>query len=128
MKYFFIAGEQSGDFHGSTLMHELKIIDDKYKFVFFGGDLMRAEAGVRPIRHIREMSFMGFWVVFKNMFKILDNLKVCKAAILKEKPDAVVLIDYPGFNLYEGARDYNLMSKYQNKEISLNELIKALNI
>lgn len=99
MKYFFIAGEQSGDFHGSTLMHELKIIDDKYKFVFFGGDLMRAEAGVRPIRHIREMSFMGFWVVFKNMFKILDNLKVCKAAILKEKPDAVVLIDYPGFNL-----------------------------
>ncbi len=99
MKYFFIAGEQSGDFHGSTLMHELKTIDEKCEFAFLGGDLMRAEAGVKPIRHIREMSFMGFWAVFKNMSKVLDNLKACKAAILREKPDAVVLIDYPGFNL-----------------------------
>lgn len=99
MKYFFIAGEQSGDFHGSTLINELKKIDDKSEFRFLGGDLMRSAAAVKPVRHIREMSFMGFWSVFKNLPKVFENFKVCKEALLKFKPDAVVLIDYPGFNL-----------------------------
>ncbi len=99
MKYFLIAGEQSGDFHGSTLINELKQTDNKSKFKFLGGDLMREAAGVRPLRHIREMSFMGFWSVFKNLPKICKNLKICKKELLKFRPDALILIDYPGFNL-----------------------------
>jgi lipid-A-disaccharide synthase len=99
MKYFVIAGETSGDFHGSTLMKELIKLDSNSEFKYFGGDLMRGAAGVRPVVHIRDMSFMGFWNVFKNLPSILKTLKKCKQAIIDYKPDALILVDYPSFNL-----------------------------
>lgn len=99
MKYFFIAGEASGDLHGSSLIEELKKLDSTCEIRFLGGDLMRAASGVKPIKHIREMAFMGFWAVLKNLSTILKNMRVCKKAILDFQPDVVVMIDYPGFNL-----------------------------
>ena len=99
MKYFFIAGEASGDLHGSSLINDLKILDNGCEILFLGGDLMRAVTGVRPIKHIKEMAYMGFWNVLKNLSTIFKNLRECKKAILDFQPDVVVLIDYPGFNL-----------------------------
>lgn len=99
MKYFFIAGEASGDLHGSSLINELKKLDNACEIHFLGGDLMRAVTGVRPIKHIKEMAYMGFWNVLKNLSTIFKNLRECKKAILDFQPDVVVLIDYPGFNL-----------------------------
>lgn len=99
MKYFLIAGEPSGDLHGASLIEELKKIDKEAEFRFFGGDLMRMSAGVKPIKHISELAVMGFWPVIKKLPAILKKMKLCKAAIQSFKPDAVILIDYPGFNL-----------------------------
>ncbi|MDD2283779.1 MAG: lipid-A-disaccharide synthase [Paludibacter sp.] len=99
MKYFLIAGEASGDLHGASLMNELKQLDAECQFQFFGGDLMRAASGVRPVKHIKDMAFMGFWSVLKNLSTIRKNFSACKKAIVKFQPDVVVLIDYPGFNL-----------------------------
>jgi lipid-A-disaccharide synthase len=111
MKYFLIAGEASGDLHGSSLIYELKKIDSKAEFKFFGGDLMRAAAGVKPVKHIREMAFMGFWSVLKNISTIRKNFRSCKKAIADFQPDIVVMIDYPGFNLR--------MAKYIRKNFGI---------
>ncbi len=99
MKYFLIAGEASGDIHGANLIRELKKVDAKAQFSFFGGDSMAAEAGTKPLRHIKDMAFMGAWDVIKNYGKIKDNLRICKQKITQYQPDVVILIDYPGFNL-----------------------------
>ncbi len=99
MKYYLIAGEASGDIHGSNLIRELKKVDPQAQFRFFGGDQMAREAGTDPVRHIRDMAFMGAWDVIKNYGKIKDNLQTCKQDILDFRPDVVILIDYPGFNL-----------------------------
>jgi len=99
MKYFLIAGEPSGDAHGATLVRELKLQDPAAVFVFCGGDLMTAEAGVEPLIHIREMAFMGFVTVLKNLPAIRRNFRICKQAIADFQPDRVVMIDYPGFNM-----------------------------
>lgn len=98
MKYYIIAGEASGDLHGSNLMKELKKKDPKAEFRFWGGDLM-GEQGGTPVRHYRELAFMGFAEVIMNLRTILGNIKFCKKDIQSWKPDAVILIDYPGFNL-----------------------------
>jgi len=99
MKYFLVAGEPSGDLHGASLIEELKKIDKEAEFRFFGGDLMRMSAGVKPIKHISELAVMGFWPVIKKLPTILKRMKLCKEAIQSFEPDAVILIDYPGFNL-----------------------------
>lgn len=98
MKYYIIAGEASGDLHGSNLMKELKIIDNQADFRYWGGDLMKIQGG-QIVKHYNELAFMGFWEVFKNLRTILKNLRFCKKDILEYKPDIVILIDYPGFNL-----------------------------
>lgn len=98
MKYFFIAGEASGDLHGSNLVRELKTADPEAEVSGWGGDLMSA-SGAQILKHYRDLAFMGFWEVITNIRTILQNFKLCKQQILECRPDAVVLIDYPGFNL-----------------------------
>lgn len=98
MKYFLIAGEASGDLHASNLMASIKKEDTNANFQFFGGDLMQAQGGVM-LKHYREMAYMGFIPVLMNLRTILKNMKMCQQAILAYKPDIVILIDYPGFNL-----------------------------
>ncbi|MFV0392185.1 MAG: lipid-A-disaccharide synthase [Paludibacteraceae bacterium] len=96
--YFLIAGEASGDLHASNLMREIKKLDANAEFYFLGGDLMLAQGG-KLIKHYREMAFMGFVNVLKNAPTVLNNLKECKQAIQDFRPDVVILIDYPSFNL-----------------------------
>ncbi|HEX7367705.1 MAG TPA: lipid-A-disaccharide synthase [Pelobium sp.] len=98
MKYYLIAGEASGDLHGSNLMKTLKKVDPAPKFRFYGGDLMKAQGG-NLVKHYAEMAFMGFLEVALNLRTILKNLKACKEDILSHRPDVLVLIDFPGFNL-----------------------------
>lgn len=98
MKLYLIAGEASGDLHGSLLIHELKKMDPATEIRCWGGDKMQAEGGVL-VRHYRDLAFMGFAEVVMNLRTILRNLSFCKKDIAAYKPDAIVLIDYPGFNL-----------------------------
>lgn len=98
MKYYIIAGEASGDLHGSNLIKELKKQDPAANVRCWGGDLMQ-QAGGAVVKHYRELAFMGFAEVIKNLPTILNNLKFCKVDILQFRPDVLVLIDYPGFNL-----------------------------
>ena len=98
MKYYLIVGEASGDLHASNLMKSLKAVDDEAQFRFFGGDLMSAVGGER-VKHFRDTAFMGFVPVVMNLRTILSNMKQCKRDIVSWKPDALILVDYPGFNL-----------------------------
>lgn len=98
MKYYLIAGEASGDLHASNLMKELKALDSKAQFRFFGGDLMQAQGGCL-VKHYREMAFMGFFSVIANADKVLKNLSLCKKDIFDWNPDVLILVDYAGFNL-----------------------------
>lgn len=98
MKYYIIAGEASGDLHGSNLMKEIKIKDSEAEFRFWGGDLMQRQGGFL-VKHYKDISFMGFLEVFKNLRTILKNLSFCEKDILKYQPDVLIMIDYPGFNL-----------------------------
>ncbi len=98
MKYYIIAGEASGDLHGSNLMKALKEKDQQAEFRFWGGDLMQKQGGTL-VKHYRDLAFMGFLEVAKNIKTILNNIKFCKADIKKNKPDVLILVDYPGFNL-----------------------------
>ncbi len=98
MKYYLIAGEASGDLHGSNLIKNLKQLDKKAHFRCFGGDLMR-EAGAEIDLHYREMSFVGVIEVLSHLKTIRRTLEKCKKDILEYNPDVVILIDYPGFNL-----------------------------
>lgn len=97
MKYYIIAGEASGDLHGSNLMNAIAKQDRAAQFRVWGGDKMQASGG-EIVKHIKELAFMGFWEVFTNLFTILNNIKYCKQDIAEWQPDVVVLIDYPGFN------------------------------
>lgn len=99
MKYYIIAGEASGDLHGSNLMKAIKNKDSEAEFRFWGGDLMAEIAEINPVKHYRDLAFMGFLEVAKNLKTILGNIKFCKNDIRNWKPDVLVLIDYPGFNL-----------------------------
>ena len=98
MKYYIIAGEASGDLHGSNLIKEIKLLDTNAAFRCWGGDKMEA-AGAVIVKHYRELAFMGFVEVLKNLTTILNNLDFCKKDILSFQPDTLILIDYPGFNL-----------------------------
>ena len=98
MKYYIIAGEQSGDMHGSNLMKAIKLKDLNADFRYFGGDKMQLVGG-ELVKHYKEMAFMGFVEVVKNIQAILKNLKKAKQDINLFKPDVLILIDYPGFNL-----------------------------
>lgn len=99
MHYFLIAGEASGDLHASHLIKALKAADPDAVITFFGGDKMAAEAGRAPLVHYRDMAYMGFSEVLRNLDKISANLKRAKDAVRMAKPDALILIDYPSFNL-----------------------------
>ena len=98
MKYYLIAGEASGDLHASNLMQSLWKHDKEADFRFFGGDLMQSVGGTL-VRHYRDMAFMGIVPVVLNARTILRNLAFCKKDITTYHPDAVILVDYPGFNL-----------------------------
>ncbi|MDG1264452.1 MAG: lipid-A-disaccharide synthase [Flavobacteriaceae bacterium] len=98
MKYYIIAGEASGDLHASNLMKALLLEDPEAVFRFWGGDKMQ-EVGGALVKHYKELAFMGFWEVFINLKTILNNIGFCKKDILEYKPDAIIYIDYPGFNL-----------------------------
>lgn len=98
MKYYIIAGEASGDLHGSNLIRELKKLDTAASIRCWGGDKMQA-AGGELVKHYRDLAFMGFTEVLMNLRTIFRNLKFCKEDILANKPDTLILIDYPGFNL-----------------------------
>ena len=99
MKYFIIAGEASGDLHGSRLIAELKRRDPKAQFRFLGGDLMARAVGAEPIVHYRNMAFMGFVNVLLNIGKIFHLQRLAEREVISFFPDKVILIDYPGFNL-----------------------------
>lgn len=98
MKYYIIAGEASGDLHASNLMKALKARDPQADFRCWGGDLME-QAGGDIVKHYKELAFMGFWEVFTNLNTIFRNMRICQVDMLLYEPDAVILVDYPGFNL-----------------------------
>lgn len=98
MKYYLIVGEASGDLHASHLMKALLKEDPKAEFRFFGGDMMSAVGGTR-VRHYRELAYMGIIAVLLHLRTILRNMAFCKHDIVEWRPDAVILVDYPGFNL-----------------------------
>ena len=98
MKYYLIVGEASGDLHASNLMKSIKAVDANAEFRFFGGDLMSAVGGER-VKHYRELAYMGFVPVLMHLRTIMSNMKLCKRDILAWNPDALILVDYPSFNL-----------------------------
>lgn len=98
MKYYIIAGEASGDLHAANLIKALKQKDASAQIRAWGGDLMQ-EAGATLVKHYRELAFMGFWEVITNLKTILNNIAFCKKDIEEFQPDALIFIDYPGFNM-----------------------------
>ena len=98
LKYYIISGEASGDLHGSKLIEALKKKDKKAKIRCWGGDLMK-KAGGELVKHFHDLAFMGFWEVLTNLGKVIRNIRFCKRDILEFKPDIILYIDYPGFNL-----------------------------
>lgn len=98
MRYYIIAGEASGDLHGSNLVRSILREDPDAQVRAWGGDLMQA-AGAEVVKHYRDLAFMGFWEVFKNLWTILGNFRTIKRDIRIWSPDVLVLIDFPGFNL-----------------------------
>ena len=110
MKYYIIAGEASGDLHGSNLIKELQKLDASANIRCWGGDLMQA-TGATLVKHYKDLAFMGFVEVLLNLTTILKNLKFCKADIAQFQPDVLVLVDYPGFNLPIALHDNNTSIK-----------------
>lgn len=98
MKYYIIAGEASGDLHGSNLIKQIHQLDTNANIKAWGGDLMET-AGCRLVKHYKDLAFMGFYEVAMNLRTILGNISFCKKDIEAFQPDALILIDYPGFNL-----------------------------
>lgn len=98
MKYYIISGEASGDLHGSNLMQALYDVDSNADIRFWGGDLMASKGGTL-VKHYKDLAFMGFLEVIKNIPTIFKNIRFCKDDIAKFKPDAIIFIDYSGFNL-----------------------------
>ena len=98
MKYYIIAGEVSGDMHAANLIAEIKRKDPRAEIRAWGGDRMK-EQGVTLVKHIRHMAFMGFVEVVANLHKVIGNIRECKKDMVAFQPDAVILVDYPGFNL-----------------------------
>jgi lipid-A-disaccharide synthase len=99
MRYYLIAGEASGDLHGSNLIKALKQLDPQASFRFWGGDLMAEASGEQPVRHIKQLAFMGFAEVIMNLRTIAGLMRHCKEDVARHRPDVLILIDYPGFNM-----------------------------
>ena len=99
MRYYLIVGEASGDLHASHLMAALRREDPQVEFRFFGGDLMAAAGGCAPVKHYRELAYMGFIPVLLHLRTIFANMAFCKRDIVEWGPDVLILVDYPGFNL-----------------------------
>ena len=99
MKYFLIAGEASGDLHASLLINAIKVKDNSAEFCFLGGDKMEESAGVKPVVHYKNMAYMGFIEVLKHLGEIMSIMKRAQKALTDFAPDALILIDYPSFNL-----------------------------
>ena len=97
-KYYFISGEASGDLHASKVISHLKELDENSSFRGFGGDKME-DAGMQIVKHYKDLAFMGFYEVIKNINTIRRNFTLVKNDILDYKPDTIVLVDYPGFNM-----------------------------
>ncbi|MCM1331289.1 MAG: lipid-A-disaccharide synthase [Bacteroides sp.] len=108
MKYFVSAGEASGDIHAAQLIRAIVHRDKNAEVSFLGGDLMAHEAGHPPVIHYRDMAFMGFSEVIRHLPQVLSNLKRAKSAIASRKPDALILVDYPSFNLKLAEYAYSL--------------------
>ena len=98
MKFFVIAGEASGDMHGANLLKAIKALSPQARFEGFGGERLEA-AGMKVIRGLDKLNFMGFLEVVQNLATVRENFRICKQALTENKPDAIILIDYPGFNL-----------------------------
>ena len=98
MKYYIISGEASGDLHGATLVKHLKSYDKNTDVRAWGGELLK-DQGAEIVKHYKDLAFMGFFEVVKNIFTIIKNLNFCKKDIKEYNPDVLILIDYPGFNL-----------------------------
>lgn len=113
MKYYIVAGEASGDLHASNLMKAISARDPQAQFRCWGGDLMQ-QAGGDLVKHYRDLAFMGFWEVLVNLNTVLRNIKICETDILLYEPDALILVDYPGFNLRiaEFAKEHGLKVIY----------------
>jgi lipid-A-disaccharide synthase len=113
MKYYIIAGEASGDLHGANLMKGLYKEDPNAEIRFWGGDLMQNVGGTL-VKHYRELAFMGFLEVILNLKTILNNIKICKKDIAHFNPDAIIFIDYPGFNMRIAtwAKERNIPTHY----------------
>lgn len=99
MKYFVSAGEASGDIHGAALIKQIKRLDEDAEFAFLGGDAMASAIGHEPVIDYRRMAFMGFSEVLRNLRVIMSNFRTARRAIDEARPDALILIDYPSFNL-----------------------------
>lgn len=108
MDYFLSAGEASGDLHAAQLMAALKRLDPSAAFTFLGGDEMAAVTGSDPLIHYREMAYMGFCEVARHLPQVLGNLRKAKKAVSERRPDAVILVDYPSFNLKLAAHAHSL--------------------
>ncbi|MEP3209196.1 MAG: lipid-A-disaccharide synthase [Maribacter sp.] len=113
MKYYIIAGEASGDLHGSNLIKALKVKDQTAEIRCWGGDLMQAAGGTLA-KHYKEIAFMGFFEVILNLFTIFENIRFCKKDITEFHPDVVIFIDYSGFNLRiaKWAKKHNYTTNY----------------
>ena len=113
MRYYVISGEASGDLHGSNLLRSIKRLDPEAEFRCWGGDLMAA-AGGTIVKHYRDLAFMGFAEVVANLRTILRNMEFCRKDMTSYRPDVVVLIDYPGFNIpmAEHAKKKGLKTAY----------------
>ena len=98
MRYYLIAGEASGDMHAANLMEQIQNLDSQWEFRYWGGDRMQEKGGYL-VKHYKYHSFMGFAEVLTHLPVIIKNLKHCKQDILEYKPDVLILVDYPGFNL-----------------------------
>ena len=98
MRYYIIAGEASGDLHGSNLIKEIKKLDSNSEFRCWGGDLLKEQSD-NLVRHYKDYSYMGFYEVFMNLKTIINNISFCKKDILKYNPDAIIYVDFPGFNM-----------------------------
>ncbi|MCL7986885.1 lipid-A-disaccharide synthase [Sphingobacterium sp. lm-10] len=114
MKYYIIAGEASGDLHGANLIKALKEQDQEAEFHIVGGSLMEAESGQKALIHTSQMAFMGFVEVVMNLSSIARNLRIVKEDLLRARPDTVILIDFPGFNLKiaEFAKKHGITTSY----------------
>lgn len=99
MHYFISVGEASGDIHAAELIKELRRVDATARFTYLGGDLMAEASGTAPLIHYRDMAFMGFCEVIRHIDKVLHNLRTAKRSLVESRPDALILVDYPSFNL-----------------------------